>query len=58
MSEHAMVVVPFPAPRALDVGNRAAAERLYDHLEPGERLLWADLPDPWSVVRDAASWCR
>ncbi|BBF91823.1 PH domain-containing protein [Blastochloris tepida] len=47
-----MVVVPFPAPRAPASGNRAAAARLFDHLEPGERLLWADRPDPWSVVRD------
>ena len=46
------VVVPFPAPKAPSVGNRAAAARLFDHLEPGERLIWADRPDPWSVVRD------
>jgi hypothetical protein len=46
------VVVPFPAPKAPNVGNRAAAERLFDHLEVGERLIWADRPDPWSVVHD------
>jgi hypothetical protein len=46
------VVVPFPAPKTPNVGNRAAAERLFDHLEPGERLIWADRPDAWSMVRD------
>lgn len=52
-NERAMaVVVPFPAPKTPSVGNRAAAARLFDHLEPGERLLWADRPDAWSVVRD------
>ncbi|ALK08765.1 hypothetical protein [Blastochloris viridis] len=46
------VVVPFPAPKTPSVGNRAAAARLFDHLEPGERLIWADRPDAWAVVRD------
>ena len=47
-----MVVVPFPSPTHSGVGNRAAATRLFDHLDSGERLLWADQPAPWSMVRD------
>jgi hypothetical protein len=38
-----------------DDGTDAApslAARLRDHLEPGERVLWAARPLPWSAVRD------
>ena len=43
------VVVPFPVPKVANVVNRAAAARLFDHLTPSERLIWADQPDPWSI---------